>query len=224
MWAKLLERARPAREAKAAVAGWHPDFRDVRKLPDVKVVRTAFFINGALAVAATLLGGSLAFHEWQVREVAGRIAEEERKIVRDRPLNEAALKQYQAFREDHARVEEIRAFVAARPSVPRLLRRLGETLPPDLALDGFELREDGLALRFTVRGDALAASGLATRYLEALRGDAAMGAFDQFSFAGTPARNATTGRVGVEFFLRLKAKADEKAKVDEKAKAGRKKG
>jgi hypothetical protein len=217
MWAKLLERARPAREAKVVVAGWHPDFRDVRKLPDVKVVRTAFFINGALAVAAVLLGGSLAFHEWQVREVAGKIAEEDLKILRDRPLSEAALKQYQAFREDHARVEEVQAFVTARPSVPLLLRRLGETLPPDLALDGFELREEGLALRFTVRGDALAASGLATRYLEALRGDAAMGAFDQFTFAGTPARNASTGRVGVEFFLRFKPK------VDEKAKAGRKK-
>ena len=51
----------------------------MRKLPDVKVVRTAFFINGALAVAAVLLAGSLAFREWQVREVAGKIAEEERK-------------------------------------------------------------------------------------------------------------------------------------------------
>ena len=69
-----------------------------------------------------------------------------------------------------------------------------------------------------VGGDALAASGLATRHLEALRGDAALGAFDQFTFAGTPARNVTTGRVGVEFFLRLKSKGDEKAK------AGRKKG
>jgi hypothetical protein len=218
MLAKLLERARPAREVKAAVAGWHPDFRDLRKLPDVKVVRTAFFINGALAVAAVLLAGSLAFREWQVREVAGKIVEEERKIARDRPLSEAALKQYQAFRADHARLEEVAAFLAARPSVPRLLRRLGETLPPDLALDGFELREDGLALRFTVRGDALAASGLATRYLEALRGDAAMGAFDQFTFAGTPARNPNTGRVGVEFFLRLRSK------LDGKTKAGRKKG
>lgn len=218
MLAKLLERVRPAREAKAAVAGWHPDFRDVRKLPDVKVVRTAFFINGVLAVAGVLLGGTLAFREWQVREVLGKISEEDVKIARDRPLSEAALKQYQAFREDFARVEEVSAFVAARPSVPRLLRRLGETLPPDLALDGFELREEGLALRFTARGDALVASGLATRYLEALRGDAALGAFDQFTFAGTPARNATTGRVGVEFFLRLRAK------VDEKGKAGRKKG
>jgi hypothetical protein len=218
MWAALLERVRPAREAQAVLAGWHPDFRDVRKLPDVKVVRTAFFINGALAVAAVLLGGSLVFREWQVREVAGRMADEERKIVRDRPLSEVAWQQYQVFREDHARVEAVHAFVTARPSVPRLLRRLGETLPPDLALDGFELREDGVALRFTARGDALAASGLATRYLEALRGDTAMGAFDQFTFAGTPARNVTSGRVGVEFFLRLRAA------VDEKSKAGRKKG
>ncbi len=215
---KLLERARPAREAKATVAGWHPDFRDVRKLPDVKVVRTAFFINGALTVAAVLLGGTLAFRAWQVREVAGKIAEEERQIARDRPLSEAALKQYQAFREDHARVEEVAAFLAVRPSVPALLRRLGETMPPDLALDSCELREDGVALRFTVRGDALAASGRATRHLEALRGDAAMGAFDQFTFADTPARNATTGRVAVEVFLRLKAKGDEKTQ------AGRKKG
>jgi hypothetical protein len=218
MLSKLLNRARPAREAKAAVAGWHPDFRDVRKLPDVKVVRTAFFINGALAVTAVLLAGSLAFREWQVREVAGKIEEEERKIARDRPLSEAALKQYQAFREDHSRMEEVAAFVGARPSLPALLRRLGETLPPELAMDGCELREDGLAVRFTVRGDALAASGLATRYLETLRGDAALGAFDLFAFAGTPARNATTGRIGVEFFLRLRVK------VDDKAKAGRKKG
>jgi len=218
MLAKLLERARPARAATAGVAGWHPDFRDVRKLPDVKVVRTAFFIHGALAFAVVLLAGRLAFREWQVREVAGNIAEEERKIARARPVSVAALQQYQAFREDHARVEEVAAFVAARPSAPALLRRLGETMPPDLALDGFELREDGVALRFTVRGDALAASGLATRHLETLRRDTALGAFDQFTFAGTPARNATTGRVGVEFFLRLKAKGDEKAKP------GRKKG
>ncbi|MFZ9840049.1 MAG: hypothetical protein ACO3JJ_16135, partial [Opitutaceae bacterium] len=136
MLTKLLNRARPSRETKAVVAGWHPDFRDVRKLPDVKVVRTAFFINGVLAVAGVLLGGTLAFREWQVREVLGKISEEDVKIARDRPLSEAALKQYQAFREDFARVEEVSAFVAARPSVPRLLRRLGETLPPDLALDG----------------------------------------------------------------------------------------
>lgn len=218
MLTKLLKGLRPAPEAKGAVTGWHPDFREVRKLPDVKVVRTAFFINGALAVAAVLLGGTLAFREWQVREVASKIAEEERKIARARPLSEAALKQYQAFREDHARVEEVAAFLAGRPSVPALLRRLGETMPPDLALDSFELREDGLALRFTVRGDALAASGRATRHLEALRGDAAMSAFDQFTFADTPARNATTGRVGVEFFLRLKAKTEEKNPL------GRKKG
>ena len=37
--------------AAPAVPAWHPNFRDYEKLPDVKVVRTAFFINAAAIVA-----------------------------------------------------------------------------------------------------------------------------------------------------------------------------
>ena len=56
-------------------------------------------------------------------------------------------------------------------------------------------------------GDAAAASGHATAYLEQLRNDKELSLFDQFTFTSTPTRNPATGRMAVEFLLRLKPAA-----------------
>ena len=42
------------------VPAWHPNLRNVENLPDTKVVRTAFFVNGfAMLVAVSLARGQL---------------------------------------------------------------------------------------------------------------------------------------------------------------------
>ena len=45
----MLSLLKKKSEAAAAptVPAWHPNFRNYEKLPDLKVVRTAFFVNGA---------------------------------------------------------------------------------------------------------------------------------------------------------------------------------
>jgi len=111
---------------------------------------------------------------------------------------------FKKFQADEARAGEVETFLRSKPVVSGLLLRLAQTLPKDIAFDTFELKENGLTLRLSVRGDAAAASGHATAYLEQLRADKELSQFDQFTFTGTPTRNPTTGRMAVEFLLRLK--------------------
>jgi len=193
--------------AAPAVASWHPNFRNYEKLPDIKVVRTAFFVNGAAIFLTVALAIFLGFREWQLRVINLQVAEEQRKVDRDKPASDQAVAMFKKFQSEEARVAEVDDFIKSKPLVSTLWMRLGETLPPNIAIDNIDLRQDGLALRLSVRGDAVAASGYATQYLEQLKTDKALSYFGEFAFTGTPTRNPTSGRMAVEFILRPKPPA-----------------
>jgi hypothetical protein len=193
--------------AAPAVSSWHPNFRNYEKLPDIKVVRTAFFVNGAAVFVALALGIFCGFREMQLAGVNSQIAEEQGKVDRDKKASGDAVKAYKEFQAEEARANEVDEFVKSKPPVSPLLQQLADTLPTNIALDNFDLRSDGLALRLSVRGDAVAASGYATDYLEKLKKDKALSIFGEFVFTSTPTRNPTSGRMAVEFMLRFKAPA-----------------
>lgn len=210
----MLSLLKKKSEAEAAVAppGWHPNFRNYEKLPDIKVVRTAFFVNGAAIFVALALGVYFGLTEWQTWVLRGQVAEEQRKIDRDRRPSEQAVALFKKFQAEEARINEVDAFIKSKPLLSTLLLRLGSTLPPDIAIDSLDLRADGLALRLSLRGDGVSASGRATDYLEKLKADQELSQFEEFTFTATPVRNPATGFMVVEFFLRLKAPAGGKKK------------
>ena len=94
---------------------------------------------------------------------------------------------------------------SSSPAVSPVVRRLGETLPPDIAIDALDFQADGVVLRLAVRGDAVAASGRATAYLEQLKADKELAQFSEFIFAQAPERNPVSGRISVQFRLRYQA-------------------
>lgn len=194
-------------DAAPAMPAWHPNFRNYEKLPDVKVVRTAFFINGVSVFLAVALLVYTGFREWQIRVIGGQVADIQEQIGRSKEASDQAIALYKKFQADEVRAGEVETFQRSKPVVSALLLRLAQTIPKDIALDTFELRENGLTLRMSVRGDAAAASGHATAYLEQLRTDKELSLFDQFTFTSTPTRNPATGRMAVEFLLRLKPAA-----------------
>jgi hypothetical protein len=186
-------------------AAWHPNFRNYEKLPDIKVVRTAFFVNVAAISVALALLIYFGFQEWQLHTLRGQIADWQRQIERDRKASTEAIALFKKFQLEEAKLNEVDAFIKSRPLFSEIVTRLAETLPPNIALDSLDLREMGLTVRFSVRGAPDAASGHATAYLELLKADAEISKrFDEFSFTGTPTRNPNTGRMAVEFFLHLK--------------------
>lgn len=201
-------------EAAAAplVPAWHPNFRNYEKLPDIKVVRTAFFINGAAIFLAIGLLLYFGFQEWKLHVLNGQVADWQRQVDRDKAGSDKALALYKKFQAEEAKILEVDVFVKSKPVASDLLVRLSQTLPNNIALDSFDLRETGLNLRITVRGAPEVAPTYASAYLEQLRTDKQLARFDQSSFTGANPQRNSTGRLNVEFFLPLKPAIVKEAK------------
>jgi hypothetical protein len=201
----MLSLLKKKSEANAPqVPAWHPNFRNFEKLPDTKVVRTAFFIN-VFAVTVTLV--LLLFvgrREWDLYSLKLQIAEKQQQIERTRTGSEQAVALFKKYQLDEAKVAEVENFVGSKLLVSDLLIHIGETLPKNIALDRFELRETELILGATIRGAPDQASGLATAYIEQLRADKKMAErFDEIKPANS-SRNAATGRISIDISLHVK--------------------
>lgn len=185
------------------VPAWHPTFRNFEKLPDIKVVRTAFFVNVAAIVVAVVALVYFGMQEWQLRGLNAQIADWENQIKEKQPGSNRAVATYKKFQAEEAKINEVDVFGKSKPPVSDLIIHLGQTVPPNIAFDGVDLRESGLFLRLTVRGTSDAALGYATAYLEQLKADKKLTLFDEFAIT-TSTRNASTGRVTVEMYLHLR--------------------
>ena len=77
-------------DAAPAVPAWHPNFRNYQTLPDIKAVRTAFFINGVAILVMLSLAGYLGLQEWQLRGVNAQLAEVQAQVDRDKRVSDQA--------------------------------------------------------------------------------------------------------------------------------------
>jgi hypothetical protein len=191
-------------DAPPALPAWHPNFRNYEKLPDIKVVRTAFFVNGVAILIAVSLGIYFGFKEWQLHVINAQLAQVQAQIDREKHTSDQGIALFKKFQAEEAKINEVETFITSKLVVSTLILRLAQTLPNNVAVDTMDLRDAGLTLRLSVRGDAAAASGYASAYLEQLRADKELTQFDEFTFTSTPIRNPTTGRMAVEFFMRIK--------------------
>lgn len=190
--------------AAPALPAWHPNFRNFERLPDTKVVRTAFFVNGGGILTVVILLAWFGYQEFQIRDVNSQIQDWETRIARDRHPSDDAIALFKKYQAEAARFNEISAFLKSNPEVSPLLLRIAQTLPRNIALDLFDLGTTGLRLSGTVRGAPDLASGYASAYLDQLRADPVLQeSFDEIELVNLN-RNSTTGRLSVELFLHLK--------------------
>lgn len=203
---------KPEAAATPVLPAWHPNFRNFSRLPDTKVVRTAFFVNGIAVFVAVVALLWFSYNEYQLHGLRRQIQDWERQIERDRPASNKAIAQYKTFQSEAARVNEIEAFIKSKPAISELLLRVGETLPANIALDGFDFRDTTLTLRGTVRGAPDQASGYASAYLQLLRTDPVFSAkFGEIKWGAQGlTRSPQTGRLVLEITLRLKGAPDPK--------------
>ena len=201
----LLKRKPEA--AASVMPPWHPNLRNFARLPDTKVVRTTFFINGASIFIALALLLWFAFQEYKIHNLDRQVADWDRQIDRDKRESDRFIALYKKVQDEQARVTEVDAFLKSRPAVSQLILRLGQTLPKDIELDSYEQSVLGLTLRGTVRGTPDEASGYASAYLDQLRADQVLAEFfEDYAFAGAGvSRNPQTHRLSLQLFLRFKS-------------------
>jgi hypothetical protein len=209
----MLSLLKKKSDAAAAplVPSWHPNFRNYEKLPDVKVVRTAFFINAVAVTVTVTLAVFLGFQEWKTQVLHGQIADAERRIQQDRKTSDLAVANFKKFQAEEAKIKEVDVFLKVRPAVSDLIVHLGRTLPPHIALDTLDLREASVILRLSVSGASHdVAAGYATEYLQQLQGDTVLAQWFEPARMTNLSRNPATGRLVVEILAGVKGAGGKK--------------
>jgi hypothetical protein len=159
-------------EATASqVPAWHPNFRNYQRLPDIKVVRTAFFINGFAALLAIALLVWTGLREFDIYKTNEQIAATQALIDKNQPESNRAVALYKKFQDEEKRANEVDAFVKSRPLVSGILQHFAETRPRNIALDRVDIRDNGIVLIVSVRGDTVSAYADNNNYRELLRRD-----------------------------------------------------
>lgn len=209
----MLSLKKKTEAAGSRTSAWHPDFRDRDSLPDTKVVRTAFFVNGIAVVVALSLLINFGLNELQIRSLKTHSEEWEQRIARDKSTSNRVVVQFRKFQAEEKKLIEVEEFVASRPSLANLVADIGRTLPENLAIDSFDLRDNTLTLRATVRGAPDKASGYASSYVDILRAAPEFAdLFEKVSLTNLN-RVADTGRLAIEVVVEL---ADPTAKGGKK--------
>lgn len=205
----FLKRKSEASSA-ALPPAWHPNFRNFDRLPDTKVVRTAFFVNGVAITVAVVTLLWFAYQEYQLLNLRRQVEVVQDQIDRDRKPSDQMIALQRKFQTEAARVAEVEAFLESKPRLSPLLLRLAETLPANIALDAFDFRDLTVTIRGTVRGAPDQASGYASSYLQLLKVDPVLAeTFDDITLVNL-SRSPQTGRLLFEIALKGTAQKGKK--------------
>jgi hypothetical protein len=200
----LLKKKTKTRSAPTQMPAWHPSFRNYERLPDIKVVRTVFFVNGVAITVVLAMFIVFIFKEYHLYSLRRQVAQTQAQIDRDKPGSDQAIALFKKFQGEEKKMVEIEAFLKSRPLLSDLLLQIGQTLPKNIALNSLDVHDNGLVMRGSVRGAPELASGEASNYVEQLRGDQSIKTlFDEVTLTSIT-RSPQTGRLSIELFLKFK--------------------
>lgn len=209
----MLSLKRKSDAQPVAAPRWHTNFRNFEKLPDTKVVRTAFFINtAAVALAAGMLLW-VGYREYTNRSIRDQIARAEADIEANKRPNAEATRLSKQFVEETKKFEEAAAFVRMPISPLEYIQILGETLPKEILIDYLETKGHGenakiattYSLRGRVAGSPDQASGIASLYVDTLRAHPRLGEVFESISLDKINRDPTGGFLVFEIILTLRA-------------------
>ncbi len=200
----LFKIKKSEKAAGSLVPSWHPNFRNFERLPDVKAVRTSFFVNCAAIMIASGVLLYFGLQEYKLREVRVQIDDWQRQIDDNKKPSEQAVRLYQQFQNEEKKATEVADFVKADFVQSDFIIELGQSLPKDIALNSIDVQEGGAYLRGIVRGTSDEASGLAQAYINQLRANPSLS--KKFETISMPSLNRDSKVGQLDFEISLKAK------------------
>jgi hypothetical protein len=204
---------------------WHPNFRNFERLPDTKVVRTAFFVNTASIAVAAILLLWVGYRSYEFWELGRQIAGAEQQIKSNAKANAEALRHSKVFADEEKKIQEALAFTQTPFEPSNFVAALGKALPKEIAIDMVDMRPGEatnpvVVVRGSIAGTPDQAAGIANSFLDQLRAHARFAAaFDQVDVTNlTKGAGADTkgGSLTFEIVMRYKVPAKEKEKEKKK--------
>jgi hypothetical protein len=203
-------------DAEAAPPLWHSNFRNFERLPDTKVVRTAFFVNTAAIAVTVCLLLWFGYQEYHIYSLGEQIAAAQKDIDANAKQNKEALRLSKIFADEDKKLVEAGNFQRAAISPAELVTLLGQTLPKEIAVVSLDARLSPptgtgvVQMRGQVAGTPDQAAGTASSYVDLLRAHPRLGTvFDSIVLANL---NRDVGSNSLVFDITMKLKTDPKEK------------
>lgn len=201
-----LSKQKKSESKSVKVPAWHVDFRNSDGLPDVKPIRTSFFVNGLAAMVAAGIALWFANQELQLYSLRSQVAQLDAQIEADRRPSAQAVQQFQKFRAEEKKLKEVLEFVDRRIEPSDFMLRIGEILPENIVVEVIDIRDGTFTLRGTVSGNPDEASGYASGFVEILNQDERLGPLFDDAALTSLVRNPTTGLLNMEIQLPITPK------------------
>ncbi len=122
---------------------WHPDFRDLTTLPDVKIVRTSFFVNGISVLVLIGLLMLVGYHELERHGVKEEIENLEAQIAKNKARNTEVLRMHNEFRKEARMIEEVSQFVEGSFDFSTFFATLGDSMLPGMKISTVTYQDAG---------------------------------------------------------------------------------
>jgi len=151
---------------------WHTNFRNYAVLPDTKLVRTSFFVNGLLVFAALGLVLAFAYQEYRMADLRQQADVWQKQNDRNRASSAQAVALYRKFQAEERKVTELDTFLKGQKLVfSDFMIRLSQTKPSGIVFVSVEYRETGASIKAYAQGVSGQATGAASAYEKLLRED-----------------------------------------------------
>jgi len=181
---------------------WHPDFRVSERLPDIKPVRTIFFINGAAVFIAAGLAIYVGYRDVALRTLRHDTATVETELNNNKLASRKAVELFGKFKQQEQAVLGLQQFFSTgKLVVSDFILHLGTVMPYNIRLSSIDYKPAGVVLRGDITGGAEEAS----TYLNVLREDKVLAEFIESITLTSIARDAGAGRIKFEFALKYKS-------------------
>ena len=186
---------------------WHPDFRVAERLPDIKPVRTIFFINGAAVLMAAGLAIYVGYREVSLSALRHDSATVETELNNNKLASRKAVELFDKFKQQEQAVLGLQQFLSTGKLVMSdFVLHLGAVRPSNIRLSSIDYKPAGVVLRGDITGGAEEAS----TYLDVLRKDKVLAGFIESITLTSIARDASVGRIKFEFALKYKSTSAKK--------------
>jgi len=147
---------------------WCPDFRDASSLPDVKTVRTSFFVSALALSLAVMSVMRLGFHEYSIISAQEKIEAVNTEIAARQGVHAKAIGMNNNFIEKVRRIDEVNEFESDQMVASDMLVYVGKSLMPDMSLSSVEFGESKTVLHgFVVANEET--DSLLKQYMERLK-------------------------------------------------------
>lgn len=148
---------------------WRPDFRDIEDLPDIKVIRSGFFLSAFFVSMAVALLLFVFFREYQKSTTEKNVVELQEEVDAYREEHDRVVKLNKEFMELMKSIEEIDAHRSGQVVLSDLILDISSSLVEGMALSQISYGEDEVVLSGVIDVPAEEASVAVDSFMNTLR-------------------------------------------------------